>query len=54
MQLFTNKEDFKNNEQVYKLLTALETAHKNKDEFSASILLTRLANIGIIIATEGK
>jgi hypothetical protein len=48
--LFTNKEDFKNNAKVYTILTALETAHANKDHFSASILLTRLENENITLS----
>jgi hypothetical protein len=37
---------------VYKLLTALETAHAKQDELSAAILLTRLAQHGIKLVQE--
>lgn len=47
MSIFTNKEDFKDRPEVCKLLTALDTAHAKQDAFSASVLLTRLAQHGI-------
>ena len=45
--LITNKDDFKDNKEIYSILNALEKAHANKDEFSASVLLTRLELFGL-------
>ena len=50
--LFKNKEDYKDNSQVYNILTALEIAHTKQDRFTASLLLTRLAHLGIKIVAE--
>jgi hypothetical protein len=50
--LFTNKNDFKNTSEVYRILTALEVAHAKQDGFSASILLTQLEQKNIKIIAD--
>ena len=52
MQVFINKDDFKDRPEVYKMLTALEVAHAKQDEFSAAVLLTRLKQKNIDIVAE--
>lgn len=53
MTIFINKQDYNTDPVVFAMLTALEKAHKNDDEFSASILLTRLKKEhGLEISTE--
>lgn len=51
MSIFTNKDDFADRPEILALLERLEVAHKNQDEFSAAILLTRLKqkNIKIVV-----
>ena len=46
-KMLVNKEEFLNKPEIYSLLTKLEDAKKNNDEFCVSILLTRLENKGI-------
>lgn len=54
--ILLNKENFKENKEIYKLLTLLENAHRNNDDFAASVLLTRLElkNIKIVLDTDKK
>jgi hypothetical protein len=54
MELFSNKEDYKDNKEVYDILTRLEKAHKEQDELACAFLLTKLKqkNIKIIVANE--
>jgi hypothetical protein len=54
--MLKNKENFKDNEEVYKMLVELENAHRSQDLFKASILLTRLEqkNIKIIIDSKSE
>ena len=54
MSIFTNKEKFEDNFEVYELLTKLEKAHKNQDELACAILLTQLGqkNIKIVVDSD--
>jgi len=53
--MIKNKEKYIKNKEVLFMLNKLEDAHKNKDFFSASVLLTRLGNIGLkVIADDVK
>ena len=52
MSIIKNLEDFKNNKEVYEILCALERAHTNKDDLSASILLKRLKNYNLVLETS--
>ena len=45
--MLKNKDDFKSNEVVYKLLCGMEKAMKEKDAFSISIYLTKLKHHNI-------
>jgi hypothetical protein len=46
-KMLLNKDDFKSNEVVYKLLCGMEKAMKEKDAFSISIYLTKLKHHNI-------
>lgn len=54
MSIFTNKQDFEGDYEIYNILTKLEKAHKDQDELAAAILLTKLKqkNIKIIVDKE--
>jgi hypothetical protein len=45
--MLKNKEDFKNNEIVYKLLCKMEKAIKEKDAFAISVYITKLKHHNI-------
>ena len=52
MSIFTNKQDFEDNYEVYELLKKLEVAHKNQDELACAILLTKLSQLNIKIIVD--
>lgn len=44
-KMIDNKEQFKDRENVYLILTALENALKTKDEFAVTVLISRLQQL---------
>jgi hypothetical protein len=52
MSLIKNKEQYKDDEKIYFILNELEKAHKNKNYFSASVLLKRLENLNFTVEFE--
>lgn len=47
--MIENKEKYRDNKEIYFMLQQLEIALKNKDDFSASILLKRLKNQNLVL-----